>query len=258
MTRPLLHRLALLAAAVVTGTLLAGLPAASTQAAAPSSAARVDDVPEVGDCHRLSYFESLKPTDTDRPVPCTGPHTSRTFLVATVPARVDLSDLDAVRREVGDRCIPVWREVVSPSIKRRLMSTYSLVWFVPTRGEIRRGARWLRCDLVLYGGGSLAPLPPARTPQLGAAPHADAEARCYESKRWDYEVTVCSRRHAYRAKGVYTMSGRAYPDAARLQRVAARRCPRIAGTQQWTVFNPSPDDWRDGFKYFVCTAITKS
>ena len=38
------------------------------------------------------------------------------------------------------------------------MSAYEIAWFYPTDEQKLAGAKWLRCDLLLYGGNTLTPI----------------------------------------------------------------------------------------------------
>lgn len=185
---------------------------------------------------------------------CERSHTSRTFAVPSVPRGVPMGDTDALQRVVDRACRPAYHRAVSTDIRERLLSAYSYVWFAPTDQQVRQGARWVRCDLVVFGGTStLVPLPPAQVPALGTAPYPDREARCYVGRR--FLVTACSRPHQLRARSVYQLRAGRYPSEAELQRTAERRCAPVAG-RRWTAFPPSREDWRGGFRYVVCTSRT--
>ena len=215
--------------------------------------------PEVGACHALTWSELGAAADPDEPVACDGRHTSRTFLVPVAPARVDLTSPDAVGRWASGVCGPAWRRAISPDYSRRLMSAYDgYAIFVPTAAQQRDGARWVRCDIVLFGGRkALAPLPRrVRTPALRSATPPDAEARCYTAGRSLY-VTTCARPHGYRAKAVFAMKGRAYPAERAFQRAAGRRCARASDVRRWVFLRPSAQEWRAGFRYVTCLDVTR-
>ncbi|WP_170285941.1 septum formation family protein [Nocardioides rubriscoriae] len=241
--------------AALAGALL-NPPAASYAAGATVQARATADKPAVGSCHALTLAEAAKATDPDPVVDCATSHTSRTFAVPSVPDGVDMGDNDALSKVVTRKCVPAYATAVSTNIKKRLLSAYFYVWFAPTQQQIDAGARWVRCDLALSGGKSLVPLPEAKTPALGTTPFPDVEARCYTGRAGGFRPLSCSRAHRFRARSVYSMTGRAYPSQAKRQRVAERRCRPVAG-QRWTVFGPSQEQWKAGFKYFVCTTATR-
>ena len=249
--RPLLR--AVLTTTVATGVVAALLttPAHTAVAAAPA------DRPKAGSCHALTGAESGAASDPDAPISCDRTHTSRTFMVPTVPDRIAMDDLDALGELVSDRCTPTYLRKISRSDRARALSSYFYVWFAPTRQEIRDGARWVRCDIVLAGGpGALAPLPPAITPALRTAPHPDNVARCQLGKRKDFAITVCSKAHEYRAKGTYVMAGKKYPSERARFAEAKRRCPRITGSRSWLVSYASVASFRFGSKLAICSAKT--
>lgn len=244
--------LAVLAAAVT----LAAFGIAPTGAAPDATQARAVAKPAVGSCHALSTREAPQPSDPDAPVSCERPHTGRTFAVPSVPRRISMKDVAALQRFVDRTCEPAYFRAVSRSREQRLLSAYSYVWFTPTPREVRRGARWVRCDVVIYGGaGSLVPLPPAQAPALRTAPHPDREARCYTGRRAGFRVTACSRPHQYRARAAYQLPRGAYPSDAQFLRTGQRRCAPVAG-RQWSTFNPTRSEWQGGFRWVVCTTRT--
>lgn len=115
--------------------------------------------PTVGDCHDYDLAGLMKPSDTSSPVDCATTHTAKVFKVFMLPDSTSWSDEDAVSRLVTQRCSPAWREWLGWSDLTRALTAYSWAWFQPTKAERDQGARWVRCDVVLYGGNSIAPLP---------------------------------------------------------------------------------------------------
>ncbi|MDO9458034.1 septum formation family protein [Nocardioides sp.] len=243
-----------LVGALLTVAVSGAVLTAPATASAPE--ARAAAKPAVGSCHATTAKEATAVSDGDAAVSCDKTHTGRTFLVPSVPARIKMSDLDALSRFSGKRCGPAWTEAVNPSLRVRMLSSYTYFWFAPTKKQVDAGARWIRCDVALLAGPSLAPLPAAKTPALGKAPHPDNEARCYLGKKGGYGLTVCTRSHQYRAKGIFQLTGRRYPSREGVLRAASRNCPRITGSQQWLVDPPSVTAWNGGVKLFVCSAKT--
>lgn len=249
-----LSSLRLLIGALLTATAASALtvPVAASGATTPTAPV----APAAQSCHALSVEESVAMSDPDPAVPCETRHSSRTFRVVTLPDGVDPRDADAMSEVASDRCSPVYRRLVSRSMGKRLLSAFSYVWFAPTRREVDLGARWIRCDLILLGGRGLAPLPKARIPALSSTTaNPDHVARCYTGPRGGYSVTVCSRPHQYRARSVYTMRTGDYPTEAQVQRAGARWCGSSDGVRRAS-FRPTPEQWRGGFRYFVCTVVT--
>ncbi|CAN5605021.1 hypothetical protein BH11ACT8_BH11ACT8_32910 [soil metagenome] len=246
--------------AAIVLALVSGLLVSSTGAAtslSPAGRAGSSARPEVGDCHDLTAEESPDLADPDPAVSCTQRHTSRTLVVLDVPRSTKMGNKEAISRLVSKRCTPVWRSTLGGSVKTRYLASYSQSYFLPTKAQQRKGARWLRCDLVLWAGDRLAPLPTDDVPALGKPPHPDAVAKCHLGKRDYYAVTVCARAHASRSKGIFTMRGKAYPSQQARYRAAQKKCPRFTGRIPWRVFYPSESQWQVGFKLFLCDAQTK-
>lgn len=226
---------------------------------APSPAsALIPAAPEVGSCHDITWAEYNQAADPDPEVSCESPHTSRTFLAPQVPDDIAMDDDAALRQFVLRRCGRAYTEAVSPDKRRELMSSYGWFWFTPTTSQVEDGARWVRCDLGLWGGKhKLAPLPTiARTPALGPAPHPDKEARCWTGKKDGYWLTVCAKSHAFRATGPFRMKGKKFPSPAAFEKFAAPRCKRVSDNDKWSYFYPTKAQWRSGFKWVQCADQT--
>lgn len=195
--------------------------------------------PRVGQCRTMNSRQYAATTDPRPPISCRRTHQARTFLVPTVPRRISMRDRPAVLRFANRRCIAGREPVLGGTDRSRRLSAYDGGLWLPTPRQVSRGARWIRCDLVLIAGPRLAPLPPARRPQLGRTPHAESVARCALGRRTGYAVTTCSRPHAFRALGTYRMSGRSYPSDAARSREARRECGRIVPGDGYLVEYPS-------------------
>lgn len=253
-------RTLLAAGAVVAAAASLVAPVTTAHADAPSTVAvpaakAAPAKPAVGSCHDMSVKEAYAVADPDPAVSCARRHTSRTIAVPTVPAGIKMTNGRALARIVDQKCSPAYERAIHPSRKQRLLSAYAQFWFAPTKAQIRQGARWIRCDVVLQKGRSLAPLPPAQVPALGNAPHPDREARCYLGRKGGYLVTTCDSGHAYRTVTAYEMQGRRYPSQRKSFNTAKRRCGAAAG-KNWTTFNPSREQWRAGYKWYICTRKT--
>lgn len=213
--------------------------------------------PVDGDCHTLTAAEAPDLSDTDPVVDCSTKHTSRTFWVGDLPDGVDYSDKDAAGEEVSKQCGPAWRKAVGGNPRTRYLTTLGYLWFQPTRAQIADGARWFRCDIVLWSGAKLAPLPTDREPVITSRAVPNSVTKCHLGQRQKFAETLCTKSHAYRAEGTFTMSGKKYPGERARMNAASEKCPRIAGTQDWLVFFPGVDRWNAGFKLFLCDAKTK-
>lgn len=266
--RALAAVIAVLIAVVAATASALSVPAVASSTAASAapterSAATAPAKPGVGTCHDLTYDQAYADSDPAPAVPCRRTHTLRTFLVPTVPDRIDMDDDEALEALVTRRCSPALLRVVSGgSLERRLMSAYSYFWFTPTRAQVRAGARWVRCDLALLAGlDGITTLPRASRPQLqGRPPYDDRVARCYTGRQpggYHY-VTACSRKHQYRARKVYDLGGpkgRAYPGRQGFERIGERRCAPVTG-RRWHQFVPDEEQWLGDYRYVVCTTRT--
>ena len=235
MTRsPLRALLGALLAAAVTGSVLTASLTSPADAATPK--------PEVGDCHSLTYVESRQVSDTDPRVSCERTHTSRTIAVKTLPGSA-FRDNEALGKAGYRACATALTTELGSSASARALSAYGFVFFAPTKAEIKAGARWVRCDIVLRGVKTLLALPAAKTPALGAAPHAARLAQCIRATSKSVDFTACSTTHNYRAVGTVAVSGSKYPARSRFRKIAAQRCTAIVGSEDWYTSYPSQYGW---------------
>jgi hypothetical protein len=207
--------------------------------------------PTQGSCHAMSMRQSLRYFAPRASVDCDERHTSKTLVSKRLRGKVDWSG-------------PTWTHVYQPCANQmhralggervRALSAYELTFFIPTKQERARGAKWKRCDVVLVGGRSLQPLPDKL--RL-TTPLPDKYARCLSTGR--LRLTVCSKPHVYRATGAFQAAGKKYPGEKRLTQMAANRCPRLVSSRTWRYSIPYHADlWRVGFRSIVCYSKTRS
>jgi hypothetical protein len=236
----------------VAAVLLASLTAVTGQ---QSASALVDtDPPAIGSCHNLTYDEVRGVSSDKPPVPCGNPHTTLTFDVVEYADPPDWNDEDTYAPEVYDQCNPSWVEVLGGNPKAIQRSSYTYYWLLPTPAQRDAGAAWVRCELVLSAGGSIARLPQQVT--LGGLPLPDAVARCRESEANNYRVTVCARAHQYRATQSIKLPWSRWRGYDAAQNFAYRECnERIRGRfyYQWP---SSRYWWRLGFRHATCLRKT--
>ncbi len=186
-----------------------------TSGAAPSPSASATPVVEVPPapprdaCYRVTGGELTRPSNSDRPVACTSPHTARTIAVgdlATVlPRRAARADSAAVQRRLAQVCGRRLAAFLGGSQQDRDLSRLAVVWYSPTATESDRGADWFRCDVVAFAGtASLLPLP-RRSPGLRGVldrPGAlDTYGLCGSAAPGTrgFRRVACGRPHAWRA-----------------------------------------------------------
>jgi hypothetical protein len=232
-------------AALVTGTLLTAPATAASQPSQPAARANYH-VPKPGSCHLYSRKQAFGSSAPGTSVPCTEKHTTVTVAVRRLTGAVDWNNKLALQDKIGPKCERAKAEALGGNDKLRSMTAYEFVWFRPSRTEIKRGAKWLRCDLVLAGGKRLMPL---RT-DLKLTALTDAVARCYGDG-----LTVCARPHGLRAVGAFRLSG-AHPDDQRARAAARRGCPRfVNGKFAYTW--PALYAWKAGSRAMVCYDVTR-
>lgn len=150
--------------------------------------------PSTGSCHALTAAELGLRSDSDRPVPCGSRHQSLTVRVLPLRQGTHRSDWADILHQTLRSC---WRATAGrvggwPAL---VGSWYGNVEFLPTKHQWSRGARWVRCDLILTGGRrTLQALPSNRNLSL---PMSERELWCRQGKSNDYRSVPCSRRHQF-------------------------------------------------------------
>jgi hypothetical protein len=236
-------------AALVAGTLLTAPTAAAAQPSQPSdTAARANyQVPKVGACHRLSMKQASAQSDGRAPVSCDSKHTTRTLAVKRLTGTVNWNDRSALYPKLQRKCWNALERELGSSDQVRSQTAYTWFWFTPTPAQIERGAKWLRCDLVLYGVTKLMPL--GAGPAIPSAQLPDRIRKCLVPQGW---MTVCARPHAYRSVGAFRITG-GYPSDQRAHTLALQRCDRFVTAGRafaWTY--PTRDEWAAGSRAMVC------
>jgi cytochrome c5 len=208
----------------LTGPLTLALAAAGLFVAT-SSAAAAGGRPAVGECRSLTAAQAAARTDTTTPISCASAHDDRVIAVPDLPdgvAWADLSDRQIAKQGIK-ACAPRLRKTLGQTDLVRDRSAYDFVFFQPTADQIAAGARWLRCDLVLRHGSTLADLPDDKAPALSGLPLDNQVARCLTGT--SHSTTTCSSKHDYRATGSFTVSSHAFPGRKALIRAGRASCP---------------------------------
>jgi hypothetical protein len=209
---------------VLTGPLTLALAAAGLLATTTSADA-AGGKPVVGECRNITAKEAEARTDTSSPIGCKKAHDDRVIAVPDLPAGVSwtgLSDRQIVKQGIK-ACAPALRTTLGQNDKVRDRSAYDFVFFQPTAHQIAAGARWLRCDIVLRRGNTLADLPTDATPALSGLPLSNQVARCLKGTH--HITTTCASRHGYRATGSFTVSSRSFPGRTALVSAGRAKCP---------------------------------
>lgn len=161
---------------------------------------------------------------------------------------------DDLARVTVNACQPALDETLGQSAKIRDRSAYSWAWFMPTTNQRAHGARWFRCDVVLYGGTKLLALPTDSTPAL-TNPPAESVARCLTS---GFSTTTCDRAHAFRTTGTFTLHASHYPGEGEgaFRKAAVKRCPALVDSSNFRWTYRSKDAWNLGDHTVVCFTKT--
>lgn len=249
---PVFVRDTLLAVAVLLLTSLTVVVAT----AGPAQANPGFQEPAVGECRALSYDELQRWSNNEDPIDCAEPHSSRVIATGRLPRGVSW---DAPERQLNriatGICDPAWWAALGSTYRGRAMTAYSWGWFIPTQAQRERGARWIRCDVILYGGRSLVRLPTDAEPALGTQPHPDRVAACLKARTLIH--TICSRDHAWRATGTFVMSQEAFPTDREFRRAAIRRCPALVNTDSFAWRHRERFQWQQGDHVVVCYSHTR-
>jgi hypothetical protein len=246
----------------------------SSAGAGPTASPTPPPRPRGGQCHRLTAAQAQAPSDDSRPVPCTGPHTTRTYLVGDLATRPDGTPQpvgsEQVGRQLTSTCPRALEEFLGGDQEARRLSRFAPVWFTPTPDQAAAGADWFRCDVVAFAREAELMRLPVRARLLGilddpaaldvyglcgtAAPGSDGFAR-----------VACGLPHRWVALSTLDLQGGpAYPGAARLRdegdQACADRAREEAGgaldvTYGWEY--PTAEQWRDGQRYGYCWAPSR-
>jgi hypothetical protein len=251
MTHYPLRRCAAVAVTVLSAVLVLQIgPEAAASSAAPAAQAS-PQVPKVGSCHKYTSRQigDISPPGVD--VACSEKHTATTVFVKRLSGRVDWGDPSLYHRKVAVPCLKAIRQVLGGSSLTYFKTAYKPIYFYPTEAQRERGAKWVRCDMVLYSVRSIRPLP--EDLHLGAGPVPDRIARCLDR---DLLLTPCSRPHQGRAEVFLKLTGATPPGEAEARRIAARRCVDKLSTSKYRIRPSLPEEWRAGMKGLICYAKT--
>jgi hypothetical protein len=254
-------------------------PAASDPAASPPASAVPEEPaepaadrprrPRVGACYDLDFASATRPTNDDRPVPCTKRHTARTYFVGRLDTVVDghllAVDSATAQRQVERACPSRLAAHVGGTDEVRALSRLQSVWFSPTIEQSDQGASWFRCDMVaLAAPGKLAPLPPRPKGILDRPGALDRVGLCANAAPGTrgFERVICSRPHAWRAVSTIEIpGGQLYPGVAAVREAGESTCRdrvrRAGGSPERFTYGwewPTRSQWRAGQRFGYCWA----
>ncbi len=210
--------------------------------------------PDVGRCYRLSPAETLAPVTSSPRVSCDDKHTTVVAHIGYVKKAVTARTPLATRRAIGKKqCEPAYRKLAGGTVVDRATSLLTWTMFTPSRAQLERGARWVRCDVLARSGDELVSLPDAKPLLEKGVP--DSLRVCQTATGADVS---CSRPHVYRVEAVYAASGTAYPDPGRYTAAARTRCKELTGGDGGYWQPPSQAGWNSGDRFIRCLSRTSS
>jgi len=240
------------------------LTAGTTATAAAPGTPQLEDparfeIPTVGECHNYGLAVAAQESDTSAVVPCGTTHTAKVIKTPLLPENLTWdSEASAIHLVMVKACLPAFRAILGRTERLRQKSAYEIVWFEPTQAQKDAGARWLRCDLVLYGGYSLQPITRNTAPILQAYPLPNRVTSCLVGGD-PIRLTVCSKTHRYRATGTWLVERTYYPGHDGMLAIAKRRCPSLVTTPRyWYAFWMDRNAWKAGDRTITCYSHTSS
>lgn len=221
-------------------------PPASATSAAPEYLGK----PKVGDCHRLTFKDIAAESDTKKPVDCSDKHTTRTVAVVTAPPAATRGSNNAQAYAVGKACGTALTEILGADAETRARTLYSLAWFMPTKSQKAKGAKWMRCDVTLTDSRRAYALK-AETPFLDDDPE-DGERVCGRIKPDNqdaWELVPCSVKHQFvPRKYIPAPKGTAFKDA---EAEAEKACKTHSPLFTWS----HAEKWGSGERFYICWDI---
>lgn len=220
---------------------------------------------EVGSCHDLTYQQATAATQNSDPIPCTKPHTSRTFATGTLDQLRDghllAVDSKAAQRNLTTTCTDRMAQFLGARTPELQLTQFKAIWFTPSFAQADDGSNWFRCDLVaLKRDGELMRLPSAPKGILGRAgdsPYATCGAGTPGSA--DFKKVACAVAHQWRAtKAIEIPAKTRYLDPAQTQSADASCKDVAAGAAgsnlkfRWVFTWPTKQQWHSGVRAGIC------
>ena len=222
--------------------------------------------PLVGTCRTLTFAAAAAASDSTATVPCTQKHTAITVSVGTLvdPAHLKRLDINApaVQQRLAVSCPKAVQAYVGRSGPTFDLSQIQALAFVPTPGQIARGANWYRCDMVVLAG------PSALAAVTGTMRNALVPSRALD--RWGtcgtttpsaktFKRVICSTRHSWRAIAVINIPKSSGYLAKTTSTAAGLACRKIATKAahgalkySWSFEWPNKQQWLAGQRFGLC------
>jgi hypothetical protein len=239
---------------ILTLLFLAAVTVAPLATTSPADSAGADPDfhrPQVGDCYDYGLVGLYANSGPKNKVSCDESHRALLIAAPRVNGKIDRKDPEATFDKIGVRCYRALYKMLGGTPETRALTAYGISYYIPRQTELDKGARWARCDLLLFGGTKLMPLP---DPLLPAVPD-DSTALCLLDE--DLAATVCTRKHKFRATGVVTVDTDAYPGEKKLNRIGYRKCDSRTTSTNYLWRYPSEAAWRAGKHLVTCYTKTR-
>ena len=223
--------------------------------------------PREGACHDLSNHQVSRAHDKQRPIKCRKEHTTQTYYVGRfkVDTFADQTpDTAAIAAFVTPKCTRHFKRWVGGDRVTRALTRVRPVWFVPTTRDIKRGADWFRCDVLVSATDKrLDELPRDSEGMLDSDSALDEYGLCSRgSPDGPHSKTViCSQPHTWRAFDMMRLRGYKSDDypSREQRRASAKHCQDQARVQldyplEWRYGwqPPTREQWATGVRWGIC------
>ena len=220
-------------------------------ASGASASASAPTAPRVGACYDYTYQQSLSSSSPTGVVPCKGTHTAVTYQVGTVTGaagKATSPTAPVVITTSGRACQLAQYKLEGFRIE---LSRVSFTWFVPTQAQWTAGARWFRCDAVLFSGKSYASIPRRFLSFAKSAAGLRAYRRCATKAG---NIVACASAHAYRIKTFVRLGklSAPWPGLAAVKARSYRLCSAALGRHPAFRTWPLRNGWVQAQRFSGC------
>lgn len=219
--------------------------------------------PVVGECHDYAMKTTSALADGSATVPCTQKHTARAIAVLDLPDDLswedEAADEDAFYADLYASgalvpCATALRKALGANYAKIRRTAYNWTFYRPTNAQVNHGARWLRCDVNLFGGKKLQALSRGSSVKIGTISKAEQACRLVVGR--STTLTGCTSKHDYRVVKIVRVPGTKLPSYNKLMKLAAKKCEPATGPYWWASW-PTETTWADGDRILSCSRPTR-
>lgn len=232
----------------------------------PRSAPPPPAPPKNDACYRIGFEGATRPATASDPVPCAGPHTSRTFFVGRLDTVADghlvAVDSAKVTQQLSRECPRRLTGYLGGDQETQRLSRFEAVWFTPTLAQAERGAAWYRCDVVaLAGNDKLLRLPKQVRGFLDRDDALDRYGTCGTAApdKPAFQRVACQLEHTWRAAATVDLPKGAKYGGKKAGDAADAACRDVAAEASgdaleftWSFEWPSRQAFADGQRWGTC------